>query len=213
MENRAQILLRNLSNILQKNVISGLLVVIPLYITYFVIHLMIRLADKTLQFIPAPYQYDPLLQIPGLSLVLVMIALFIIGLFFRLYAGKWCLTLYEGVVKRIPIISSVHSGAKKVLMTLLTGDSRSFRKVLLVEYPKKDLWSLALLTNEDFRAHEDIGEDQLVVFIPTTPNPTSGFLLMVDKQHVREVDLPVEQAFQFIISLGVINPHQPQPKE
>lgn len=176
----------------RKYLIAGLLVWFPLWITILTLHFLISLMDETLKLIPAAYQPDVLLgfHIPGLGLVFTVCIVLFTGLLVTNFVGRYFIRLWDGLVNKIPLVRSIYMGVKKTVETLLTSKGQAFRKVLLVQYPREGLWSIAFLTGQNCKAVEmHTGEEMISVFIPTTPNPTSGFLLLVPKKDVRELDI------------------------
>lgn len=188
---------------------AGLLVWVPLGVTYFVLKLLIDLMDRSLLLIPAPLRPENLLgfRIPGLGIILTFTLLILTGSFAANILGKRLLTVWEALLARIPLVSWVYSGVKKVAETLLSARSQSFRKVLLIEYPRKGIWSLCFQTSstlEEVQARTD--QEVVCVFVPSTPNPTSGYIIMVPREEVKELDMTVDEALRMIISLGVVVP-------
>ena len=196
---------------IRRYLISGLLVWLPIWITYLAISFLIKLMDNTLRLLPKAYQPDNLLgfHIPGLGLIFTVLVLFLTGMIVANFLGQKLVRFGESFVARIPLIRSIYTGVKKILETVLSPKGKAFRKVLLVEYPRKGLWSIAFQTgNGCGEVEEHLGVEMLTIFIPTTPNPTSGFLMMVPKKDVIELKMTVDQALRFVISLGVVLPNQ-----
>jgi uncharacterized membrane protein len=188
---------------------TGLLVWVPLGVTFFVLKLVIDLMDRSLLLVPAPLRPENLFgfRIPGLGIILTFTLLILTGWFAANLLGKRLLALWEALLARIPLVSWVYSGVKKVAETLLSDRGQSFRKVLLIEYPRKGIWSLCFQTSstlEEVQARTD--REVICVFVPTTPNPTSGFIIMVPRAEVTELDMSVDEALRMIISLGVVVP-------
>ncbi len=196
---------------MRKYFIAGLLVWLPILATYFVIKFLIDLLDNSLALIPNKYQPDQLLgfHIPGLGLIFTLVIIFLTGLLVANILGKRLVELYEKLVAKIPLIRSIHAAVKQVAHTLLQPHERAFRKVLLIEYPRRGVWSVGFLTSTQF-TDAPIEEDVVTVFIPTTPNPTSGFLTIVPKHDTIELDISVEEALRMIISVGVVMPERMQ---
>jgi uncharacterized membrane protein len=190
--------------------ISGLLVWLPVIITVLVIKFLVDLLSKSLLLLPHGLQPDTLFgfHIPGIGVILTLFVIVLTGLLAANFMGKRLVQLGDSIMGRIPLVRSVYTGVKQVTETLFQPGGQSFRKVLLVEYPCAGVWSLAFQTgevNSDFET--TIGEEHMVsYFIPTTPNPTSGFLMMAPKSKVKELDISVDQALKFVISLGVMQP-------
>lgn len=195
----------------RKYFISGLLVWIPLVITVFVIKFIVDLLSKSLLLLPPQYQPDMLIgfHVPGIGVILTLLVIFLTGIFAANFFGQRLVKLGESIMKRIPLVRSIYMGVKQVTETLFKPGGQSFRKVLLVEFPCAGVWSMAFQTGEVDNAtlgHNSIKEPMVSYFIPTTPNPTSGFLMMAPKSKVQELDISVDQALKFVISLGVVQP-------
>ena len=192
--------------------ISGLLVWLPIWVTLLVIDFIVGLLDNSFSALPERYQPDHLIgfHVPGLGLVMTILVLWVTGVIATNFFGSWLLSLWDRLIGRIPLVRSVYTGVKQVASTLLSSDGQSFRKVLLVEYPRAGLWSIAFQTgNGCDEVLQKLGDEAMVsLFIPTTPNPTSGFLMMAKKKDVIELDMSVDQALKFVISLGVVQPNK-----
>ncbi len=190
--------------------ISGLLVWLPIWVTILVIKFLIDILDNILLLLPQRYRPDYLLgfHIPGIGLVIILIVILLTGMFAANFLGKKFVELWDSVVGRIPLVRTIHMGVKQILQTLFTPGGKSFRKVLLVEYPRAGMWTIAFQTGDSSPMMEksSTGETMVNLYVPTTPNPTSGFLLVVPKKDVIELDMSVEQALKFVISLGVVQP-------
>lgn len=194
---------------IRKYFISGLLVWLPIWVTLLILNFLVGLMDKIFMLLPAKYQPDNLLgfHIPGLGLLFTLIILFLTGMLVTNFLGWKLVSLWDNIVGRIPIVRSIYKGVKKVLETVVSPQGQAFRKVLLVEYPREGLWSIAFQTGHGSEEVNTKTEKEMVtIFIPTTPNPTSGFLMMLPKEHVYELDMSVEEALKFVISLGVVQP-------
>lgn len=196
--------------------ISGLLVWLPILVTFFVIKFLVDLLSKSLLLLPSQYQPDVLLgfHIPGIGVVITILIIFITGIAAANFFGRRLMILGDAIVARIPLVRSIYNGVKQVAETLLTPGGESFRKVLLVEYPCAGVWSIAFQTGEGSKEVETAlgGEAMVTYFIPTTPNPTSGFLMMAPRSKIIELDISVDQALKFVISLGVVQPVAPNNK-
>lgn len=190
--------------------ISGLLVWLPIVVTLFVVKFLVDLLSKSLLLLPPEYQPDVILgvHIPGAGVILTLLVIFLTGLIAANFIGRRLMALGDAIVARIPLVRSVYQGVKQVTQTLFAPNGQSFRKVLLVEYPCPGVWSLAFQTGSGSKEIENAinGEPMVSYFIPTTPNPTSGFLMMAPKSKVKELDMSVDQALKFVISLGVVQP-------
>jgi uncharacterized membrane protein len=194
---------------LRRYFVAGLLVWVPLGITILLISFAVRLMDKTLGLLPAKYQPENLLgfQIPGLGVLLTLIILFVTGLFVANIVGRAFMGGWESLLNRIPIVRSIYSGAKNFAEMVLSDSGQSFKNVLLVEYPRKGIYSLAFQTATQLgEVQGRTGEDVICCFVPTTPNPTSGFIIVVPRKDAVVLDMSVDEALKMIISLGVVVP-------
>lgn len=163
--------------------------------------------DKTVAALPHEYQPTQLfgMHIPGIGLIFTLIILFLTGLFATNMVGNKLVQWWEKVIERIPLIRGIYGAVKQVANTLFQPTGTAFRKVLLIEYPRKGIWSIAFLTSEKF-SHTDIGEPVYTVFVPTTPNPTSGFILLIPKKDAIQLNVSIEEALKMVVSLGVVTP-------
>lgn len=195
---------------IRKYLISGLLVWLPVIITVVIIKFLVDLLSKSLLLLPPEWQPDKLLgvHIPGIGVMLTLLVIFLTGLIAANFIGRRLVQFGDSMMTRIPLVRSVYTGVKQVTETLFQPGGQSFRKVLLVEYPCPGIWSMAFQTGEVSHDIEGAlgGEKMVSYFIPTTPNPTSGFLMMAPKNKVKELDISVDQALKFVISLGVVQP-------
>jgi uncharacterized membrane protein len=194
---------------MKKYLIAGLLVWMPLGITFLVVRAIVDFLDRSLLLLPYAYQPDNLLgfHIPGFGVVLAVTMVLATGMIVANFLGRRIVVAWESLLARIPVVRNLYAGIKQVLEAVLAADGKSFRKVLLVEYPRKGVWSLAFMTSSDLgEVQEKTAGDVVSVFIPTTPNPTSGFVLMVQRSEVIEMDMTVEEGLKMIISMGVVVP-------
>lgn len=194
---------------MRKYLIAGLLVWMPLGITFLVVSAIVGFLDKILLLLPHQYQPDNLLgfHIPGLGVVLAIILVLATGMIVANLLGKRIIAAWESLLARIPIVRSVYAGVKQILEAVLATDAKSFSKVILIEYPRKGLWGLAFMTSDNLgEVQAKVGADLVSVFVPTTPNPTSGFVIMLAKEDVIELDMSVEDGLKLIISMGVVVP-------
>ena len=188
---------------------TGLLVWVPLAVTLFVLRVLINLMDQSLLLVPSPLRPENLIgfRIPGLGVILTFSLLVLTGFLAANFLGRKLITAWEALLARIPLVSWVYLGVKKVAETLLSPRSQSFRKVLLMEYPRKGIWSLCFQTSSELgEVQVRTGQEVICVFVPTTPNPTSGVIILVPKDDVVELDMTVDEALRMIISLGVVVP-------
>ncbi|HSW71064.1 MAG TPA: DUF502 domain-containing protein [Gammaproteobacteria bacterium] len=190
--------------------VSGLLFWLPIWATFLVIKFLVDILNNTISLLPHKYQPDVLLgfHIPGIGVIITLAVIWLTGLLVRNFIGRKLVQGWDLLVGRIPLVRSVYTGVKQVLDTLFSPGGQSFRKVLLVEYPRAGMWSLAFQTGDGTQEVEkSVGEGGMVsLFIPTTPNPTSGFMMLVPRNKVIELKMSVEQALKYVISLGVVQP-------
>jgi|TARA_B110000881_G_scaffold212843_1_gene223086 uncharacterized membrane protein len=189
--------------------VAGLLVWVPLGVTIILLKILVDLMDQTLLLLPMAYRPETLLgfRIPGLGILLSLLVLLVTGILVANILGRKLVYFWESVLKRIPLVRSIYSAAKQFAEIVFTDNTQSFNRVMLIEYPRKGLYSLCFQTSSNLgEVQAKTGEDVVCVFIPTTPNPTSGLILMVPKSEVIELDMEIEEALQMIVSLGVVVP-------
>lgn len=197
---------------LRKYIIAGLLVWLPFAATVVIVKLVIDLLDKTILLLPPELQPATVLgfSIPGFGIVLAIAILLLTGMLAANLFGRRLVNFWEAILNRIPLVRSIYSAVKQISSTILDPKGKSFRKVVMLQYPREGIWSIGFLTNEDVSTDVDgINADLVAVFVPTTPNPTSGFIIMAPRADVTELDMTVEEGFKFIISMGVIVPDGP----
>ncbi|MBA5685500.1 DUF502 domain-containing protein [Rugamonas apoptosis] len=194
---------------MRKYFITGLLILVPLAITAWVLNLVISTMDQSLLFVPVRWQPRTLFgfDIPGLGTMLTVLIVFLTGLLTNNLVGNYVVRIWERLLQRIPIVNSLYSSVKQVSDTLFSSSGNAFRKAVLVPYPHRDSWTIAFLTGTpggDVKNH--LVGDYVSVYVPTTPNPTSGFFLMMAKENVVELDMSVDAALKYIVSMGVVAP-------
>lgn len=189
--------------------IGGLLVWIPIMITVWVFRFLTRILDSSLVLLPPSWRPEAIFghYVPGVGILLSLLLLLLTGLVARNLLGKRVMTAVEDVVRRIPVIGAVYGGAKSFSETVLTDKGTSFKQVVMVEFPRKGIFSIGFITAHDLEEVQ-ARTDQLVtcVFVPTTPNPTTGFLVLVPKDEVVIMDMTVDEAFKMLFTLGVVVP-------
>ncbi len=194
---------------IRKYIFTGLLIWIPLGVTILVVKLLIDLLDRSLIFIPPPLRPEALLgfSIPGLGILISAIVLITTGFLVARFADKKLIELGEKWLDRIPLVRSIYSASKQVTETILNSDKNAFRNVYLIEYPRKGIWTFCFETGEGIEeANNHTKTNLLTVFVPTTPNPTSGFIMLVPRNDAKKMNIDVEDALKLIVSLGVITP-------
>ncbi|MFC3907541.1 DUF502 domain-containing protein [Legionella dresdenensis] len=188
-------------------ILTGLAVWLPIVVTFVVLRFIVDMLDSTIALLPTGYQPEQLLgfRVPGLGVFLSLAILVITGIIATNILGQRLVEWGEIVLSKIPLVRSIYNAAKQVIQAVFATNSQAFRKVMLIEYPRKGLWSIAFLTGKaQGSIASQTGQEMLTVFIPTTPNPTSGFLIVVPKQDAIELDMTTDEALKLIISLGVV---------
>jgi len=196
---------------IRRCLVGGLLVWLPILATLFVIKFIIGLIDSSLLLLPHAYQPQNLIgiDIPGLGVVIAILVLFFTGLLAGNFIGRKMLQFWEFVLHRIPIVRTIYSAVKQVLETVLVPSSQSFRQVLLVKFPHQESWTLGFLVGQGVaEVNKLLNAEMLTVFIPTTPNPTSGYIIIVPRKDAMVLNMSVDEALKFVVSLGVVQPRK-----
>jgi uncharacterized membrane protein len=200
---------------LRKNILAGILVVAPVALTLYVVVMLLRWIDALVgAVLPERYQqqFDLFYHIPGMGLVIALIFLVLIGAIARSVLGQMLVQMGESMLSRIPIMRGLYGAFKQIFHTMLTNTSEAFRKVVLVEFPRRDAWTLGFVTGTTMgEAEEKLKHPTVNVFVPTTPNPTSGFLLIVPQSDLLPLDMTVEQGIKMVVSGGIITPPAKKP--
>jgi uncharacterized membrane protein len=185
--------------------ITGLLIWVPLGITLWVLNLLIGTMDQSLTVLPAEWQPEAWIgvRIPGLGVILTLLVIVLTGVFATNFFGQKIIDVWERLLIRIPVVKTIYGSVKQVSDTLLSGEGHAFRKVLLVRYPHPQAWSLAFQTNVPGEVMRVLPEEHVAVFIPTTPSPVNGFYFYVKKSEVVELNVSVDRALKYIVSMGV----------
>ena len=200
---------------LRRYLIAGLLVWLPIVVTVLILKFLIDMVDRTLLLLPAMLQPETLIgfRIPGLGFLLSGVVLLATGMVVTNLLGRNMVKVWESLLARIPVVRAIYSASKQLTETLFSGSGKSFRKVVLVRYPHPGMWTLAFLTGDGMaEANRKTGRDLVNIFVPTTPNPTSGFFLMVPREDMIELDMPVDVGIKLILSAGAVSPEsKPEP--
>lgn len=196
---------------------AGILITAPLAITAYIAWSFITWVDsKVVPLIPAKYnpeQYLPF-SVPGIGLIVVIVGLTTIGALTAGIVGKLFLRMSEQILNRMPVVRSVYSATKQIFETVLAQKSTAFREVVLIQYPRKGVWGLGFITGSTQGEIQEVTEDEVInVFIPTTPNPTSGFLLFVPKSDIVRMSMTVEEGIKLVVSGGIVTPPDRRPPE
>ena len=198
-----------LRRIVRRYLMAGLLVWIPILATVLVVRFILRLMDQTLLLLPASLRPLALfgVRVPGFGALLAIVLLLLTGLLVSNIIGRSLMSYWDELLDRIPFVRAIYGGVKSFSTTILSGSGNSFKKVMLIEYPRKGLWSIGFQTAADVPVvSEHTGEPQVCVFIPTTPNPTSGFIVMVPRSQAIELKMSIDEAMKMIVTLGVVMP-------
>ncbi len=204
---------KNLKTRLRNYFITGLLITLPIAFTIFILNFLFRLLDDALSptftrlliMVGAPIQEG--YRIPGLGVFMTLVVIFLIGLITTNVMGAKLLQLGEKILERIPIVRNVYTGAKQVVTTIATTDTGAFNEVVVVEFPRKGIWSMGFITSQTRGEVQQITEEEVVnVFVPTTPNPTSGFLIFVPRSDTTSLSMTVEEGIKMVISCGIVTP-------
>ena len=194
---------------MKKYFITGLLIWIPLVITIWVLNLVVNTLDQSLLLLPKQWRTESLIgmHVPGMGVLLTLVIVFVTGLFTANIIGGRLVQFWHGILHRIPVVSSIYSSVKQVSDTLFSTGGEAFRKALLVQWPREGMWTIAFLTGVpggDVVSH--LKGDYVSVYVPTTPNPTGGYFVMLPRADVIELEMSVDEALKYIISMGVVAP-------
>jgi uncharacterized membrane protein len=193
----------------KKYFITGLLIWIPLVITIWVLKLVVDTLDQSLLLLPEQWRTEGFLgvHIPGLGVILTLVIVFVTGVLATNFLGARLVHLWHAILHRIPVVNSIYSSVKQISDTLFSSSGQAFRKALLIEWPRPGMWTIAFLTGTpggDVANH--LEGDYVSVYVPTTPNPTGGYFVMLPRKDVIELDMTVDEALKYIISMGVVAP-------
>ena len=197
---------------MKKYFITGLLVLVPLFITVWVLKTLIGIMDQSLLLLPLSWRPEAQFghAIPGIGAILTVLIILVTGVIAANFFGKRLILLWENLLSRVPVVKSIYSSVKQVSDTLFSDSGNAFRKALLVQFPREGSWTIAFMTGHpggDVANH--LKGDYVSVYVPTTPNPTGGYFLMMQKSDVFELDMSVDEALKYIISMGVVAPSHP----
>jgi len=191
---------------MKKYFITGLLIWLPLAVTYWVIRFIVTAMDDVLPSWLTP-SWVELYHVPGFGLAMAGVIVLLTGVLAANFIGAWLVRFWESVLTRIPIVRTVYSSVKQVSDTILSPNGQAFRKAVLVQYPREGMWTIAFVTGAPGHGvAEHLEGEHVSIYVPTTPNPTSGFFLMLPKSDLVEVDMTVDAALKYIVSMGVVAP-------
>ena len=194
---------------MKKYFITGLLVLVPLFITVWVISGLVGMMDQSLFLLPETWRPKAQLglEIPGMGAMLTLLIIFVTGVIATNFFGKRMILVWEALLARVPVVKSIYASVKQVSDTLFSDSGNAFRQAVLVQFPRPGAWTIAFVTGKpggDVANH--LSGDYLSVYVPTTPNPTGGYFLMLPRADVVELDMSVDEALKYIISMGVVAP-------
>jgi len=198
----------------RRYLVTGLILWVPLGITIWVLSFIVSTLDKTLLLIPEQYRPENLLgfAIPGLGVVLTLLVLLVTGILGRNFFGAQLLKGWDNILRRIPVVKSIYSGVKQVSDTLFSDTGQAFRKALLIEFPHEGSYTIAFMTGTPTGELVDrLPGEHVSVYVPTTPNPTSGYFLLIARSRTQELDMSVDDALKYIVSMGVVGPAGASP--
>ena len=195
---------------IRKWLLAGLLVIVPLGITVWVLEWILSSLDKTLLILPKQWHPDALIgfHIPGFGVILAFAILLLVGAAASNFLGKKLMHWWDALLNRIPVVRSIYSSVKQVSDTLFSDSGNAFRKAVLIQWPRPDVWTIAFVTGSpggDVVSH--LQGDYVSVYVPTTPNPTGGYFVMLKKTDCIELAMSVDEALKYIVSMGVVAPH------
>lgn len=202
----------SISQKIKKIFIAGILSLLPIivtvYLLYFLYNFIVSKASPLVKKIAHQYNYDfseYVFQIA--TFIIIILFIFLIGIFTRMYLGRLFMKILDNIMTHIPIARLIYNAAKQVIDSFSNTSGSSFSKVVLVEFPRRDMWMIAFLVRDALPVMQDIStkEESSNVFIPTAPNPTSGFIAVVPNKDIRELDITVEEGVKFVLSVGIIN--------
>ena len=201
-------------NPIRRYFITGLLVWVPIVITVWVLSFLVGTMDQTLLVLPSAFRPDTWIgfHIPGIGALLTLLVIFLTGVFAANIIGQRLVRYWERAMARIPVVNSIYNGVKQVSDTLFSPGGQAFRKALLVQWPTPGMWTIAFQTGTpggDVANH--LQGDYISIYVPTTPNPTGGYFVMVPRSAVIELEMTVDEALKYIISMGVVSPGRRRP--
>jgi len=202
---------KNIKNIM----LTGVAAIIPVGVTAYILYIIIKAMNNLVKIIPYQYQPDQILpfHVPGLGIIFTLILIFLVGLITKSYLGRKAVTLGELIVGKIPLVRGIYNAVKQLVDAIISDKGNSFKKVVLIEYPRRGLYSIAFVTGDTRgEVKEKTSDDAMNLFVPTTPNPTSGFYIVIPSSHVIPLTMTVEEAFTLIMSGGIITPESTTAK-
>lgn len=200
---------RGLARTFRNYLVAGLLIWIPIVVTVWVVRFLSGILDQSIVLLPPPWRPEALFgrYVPGFGILLALLVLVFTGLLVRHLLGDRIVESVESLIRRVPVIGAVYGGAKSFSETVLTEKGRSFKQVVLVEFPRLGMYSIGFITADELEeVQARTAEDVTCVFVPTTPNPTTGFIVLVPRNKVVRLDMTIDEAFRMLLTLGVVVP-------
>jgi uncharacterized membrane protein len=195
-------LIKKISKIFKNYFVTGMIVIVPLLVTFLVIRALVNIIDSLFDLLPTNLQPQTYIPFFGIELLIAFVLIVIIGMLISNFLGKKFLSFWESFLKRIPLVKTIYQGVKQLTSGIIS-DKKMFSKVVLIQYPVRNLYVIGFVTGEDKQFIKDPqGRKMLKIFIPTTPNPTSGFFCIVPEDEVQYLDITSDEAFRLIISAG-----------
>ena len=199
---------------LRRYFITGLVIWVPLVITLWVLDLLVGTMDRSLLLLPQELRTESWLgtHIPGLGVILTVLVVFVTGVFATNFFGAQLVAVWHRLLNRIPVVNSIYSSVKQISDTLFSSSGQAFRKAVLLQWPREGMWTIAFLTGTPGGGVQNhLPPDCLSVYVPTTPNPTGGYFVIVPRKDLIELDMSVDDALKYIISMGVVPPPSSPP--
>lgn len=192
---------------MKKYFLTGLLILVPLAITLWVLNLVVTTMDQTLLLLPESLRNQFPFNIPGAGMLFTLLTIFLVGVLARNFVGRRLLHWWEALLQRIPIVSNIYTSVKQVSDTLFSPSGQAFRKAVLVQFPRDGMWSVAFVVGDPGEQLEKpLAPNYVTVYVPTAPNPTSGYVLILPPSEVVDLDISIDEALKFVVSMGVVIP-------
>lgn len=201
---------------LRRYLLTGIVVTAPISITIYLTYVFFSFIDKHVgKIVPEIWYQGPYgsTTIPGLGIVIAVTFFIVIGWFATNFLGRMIIRMYEYILERMPVIRTIYGAIKQIFETIMASQSQAFREAVMLEYPRKGVWSIGFVTGRSEGEVQELTKEETInVFVPTTPNPTSGYLLFVPKKELKYLDMTVEEAVKLVVSAGIISPPTPAEK-
>lgn len=197
---------------MKKYLLTGLLILVPLAITVWVLNLIVTTMDQTLNLLPDSIRSQPPFNYHGFGVILTLAVVLFTGLLTRNFIGRRLVVWWEALLRRIPVVSSIYTAVKQVSDTLFSPSGQAFRKAVLIQFPREGAWTVAFVVGDPGEhLKKPLTPDHVTVYVPTAPNPTSGYVLILAAEEVIDLDITVDDALKFVVSMGVVPPNRKGP--